>query len=152
MHWIEVVADKPPVSPWNAVTITTAVIAVLGFLVAAGGLWLSIYNARHQSRRDFPKPRWDIKWYPEQNGSRKMVFTNLGRGTARSVEIWGYAKKPTPHWKMIRPQPDMPYGASGSFIVVGQSEVKIRLQWREEPNLHKVRRKKTVAPAHDSTP
>lgn len=140
MNFLGVLAAQPqPVSPWNAVTITTAVIAGLSFLVAIGSLSLGVYNARHQSRRDFPKPRWKIDWAPQEDGAIVLTWTNEGRGEAKEVELW---HRPTGQdWKMTRGYGEMPFGTMNTMRYTWKSTIQARLQWREDPNTHVVRTK-----------
>lgn len=146
MHDLMVAAAAAPVSPWNAVTIWTAAVAGAGFLVALGGLWLGIFNYRHQTRRDFPKPRWKTGWENHDETGVTFRFAQEGSGEAQSVELWGLVGKEGEEvWKRIKEYGVMKYGADESMRFTGnrKSRIKVQLRWRQRPHLHKPRTRRS---------
>lgn len=143
MHVLIAAAAAAPPSPWNAVTITTAVVAGLSFLVAGGGLWLGIFNYRHQTRRDFPKPRWKAQWEEHDETGVTFHFIQEGAGEAQSVELWGFVGKEGEEvWKRIKEYGTAKYGFEDTMRFTGnqKSRIRVQLRWRERPHLHKVRK------------
>lgn len=148
MHVLGAAATVAPVSLWNAVTITTAIIAGLGFLVAACGLVLAIHNLRHQSRRDFPKARWKSWWVKSGERGPIFHFTNEGAGDAIDTELWVLVGRDGDDltWTRVKE-----YGAVGfgqektmSFTALSSTtigrDIQVELRYRHGAKLYKVRR------------
>jgi len=138
------VVTTPPVSPWNAVTITTAVIAVLGFLVAAGGLVLGVNNLRHQSRRDFPRAHWKTSWTKNDDRTMTFCFVNEGAGDAKDVELWVLTGKAGGKrtWECINEYGTLSFGQQRSINFGSKAgpNVKLRLFYRHGVKIEKMRK------------
>lgn len=157
-------------SPWNAVTITTA-------CVALAGLALSGWNAWSNWKKDHPKIVWDGFWdeggehYRVTTHGVRFVLTNRGAGEARGVRmsVNGFEKqvgtmefdKPVSFWttlgisiedlfvERLRDGHEQPYTADAE-IPRGTREITMTVSWSQLPKLHEVRTRefKWTNPAH----
>lgn len=151
MHVLMAAAAAAPASPWNPVTITTAIIASLSFLVAATGLVLGIVNYRHQTRRDFPKARWKLWWTKEEGHPGTIFhFQNEGRGEAQRVELWARPSHPelaaktddgidAEGWVRTKEYGTMAHGDVHTMFYNWDRPIAVQIRYRHGANIHKVR-------------
>lgn len=146
MYVLMAAAAAAPESPWNPVTITTAIIASLSFLVAGGGLFLGLFNYRHQSRRDFPRAHWDERWVKNDDGTITFWFLNDGAGDALEVELWCLVGKDGEEltWKRIKEYGTVSRGDKHSmnFGATSKRDVEVELHYRHGAKVEKLRKKR----------
>jgi len=146
-------------SPWNAVTVTTAVVAGLGFL-------LSLWNAFAAWRKDHPKVLWSGVWddggehYRVTTRGVRFQLTNRGAGVARGVRmsVDGVEKwvgtvefdQPVSFWtslgtsiedlfiERVRDGHEQPHTAD-AVVAPHAPEIIMTVSWSQLPNLHRVR-------------
>lgn len=120
-----------------------ALLVSLGsLLVAGGGLWVGIANARHNAKRDFPTPKWEATWWstPEE---RMVDFSarNVGRGEAKDVRLEAFVHN-LGRWRELMNPGDIAYDGRVriSFKTTPEEygtleSMRIRLRWREGADL-----------------
>jgi hypothetical protein len=84
MLWMQLLlAPVPPTgpSPWNAVTITTAIVSVAALLLAGLTFWLNYWRGRVR------KPRWAHGWEMQDNGTLNFWLSNRGAGLGLDARV-----------------------------------------------------------------
>lgn len=132
------------VSPWNAVTVTTAIIASAGLFIALGSLAIS--GATFWRNRA-PRPRWETGVKVEVQSDEKYHVTgsveNRGRGAALDVKF-------EPEGGVMRlfaqrREERMEYGKKLDITLIYGLDTsgtgKFVLTWYQEPHVHRKRTK-----------
>lgn len=153
--------DADP-SPWNPVTVTTAIIASLGFS-------LSLWNAWFNWRKDHPKVHMEHSWdysddeYEMLTGAARFTVTNRGPGVAQDVRI------AVDEWSSVKRSPRLEFGDGLEVLFAEEGKMgepifihrlsgnyaslttapdvefkgipKVTVTWHQLPNLQKQRSK-----------
>lgn len=115
-----IVAANGPASLWNAVTITTAVVASLAAFAGLGGLILGIVNSLTSGLATFPASigqEWDSGAPGEEISTRgkRFYLENVGHGAAHQVknERWMPAYQGRHgRWNVLHSVDEVPFGKS----------------------------------------
>lgn len=154
---MELALSDASVPLWNPLSITTLIVAVLGFLGAAFSIWQTY-------KRDHPKVHWEATWKRDDSENPAVLFRveNRGRGVAQDVTMYVKADKEKDQPERRQEKRDevafsesmqVWFDLSTDDVVVKDvagvlefptgtvttKAVRVRMTWSQLPDIHKLK-------------